>query len=245
MRCSSKSTRWAVKLVVVVALALCSAMPTRAEREPVYNEPAIRLAVVDAVRARLGGDAEITLDKVKIVLDSTAEVVATPEPGARVGHVVRFTLMPSAASKAGVTATAAGYVLAEVRAAVRHVEIARPVKRGTVLAAEDLNEVVSDVGMMPMAPMPALADAVGSRAGSDLREGDIVTAAMLKSQPLVRSGDVVRTRAVVGRVEVCGRAVAQQSGQRNDRIKLINPDSRKPLIGVITGAGEVVIVHEY
>ena len=244
MRCSSKSIRWAASLVLAVAL-VWSAAPTLAERVPAYNEPAVRLAVVDAVRARLGGDAEIALDKVKIVMDSTAEVVATPEPGAHLGRVVRFVLMPSTPSKAGATSSAVGYVLAEVRAAVRHVETARQVKRGTALGAEDLNEVVGDVGVMPMAPMPALADVLGSRAAGDLREGQIITAAMLKSQPLVRSGDVVRTRVVVGRVEVYGRAVAQQSGQRNDRIKLINPDSRKSLTGLITAAGEVVIVHEH
>ena len=82
-------------------------------------------------------------------------------------------LLTRDAGKAGDDPEPVTDIKAEVRAAVRHVEIARPVKRGTVLAAEDLNEVVSDVGMMPMAPMPALADAVGSRAGSDLREGDI------------------------------------------------------------------------
>ena len=243
MRCSSKSTRWAASLVLAAALVLCAA-PTLAERAPAYNESAVRLAVVDAVRARLGGDAEITLDKVKIVLDSTAPVVATPEPGARLGHVVRFMLVPTAPAKAGEAPAAAGYVLADVRAAVRHLEVTRPVTHGTEVSAGDLTEVVGDIGALPMAPMPVLADVVGSRASRDLREGEIVTAAMLRSQPLVRSGEVVRTRVAVGSVEVVGRAIAQQSGQRNDRIKLINPDSRKSLTGLITGAGEVMIVHE-
>jgi flagella basal body P-ring formation protein FlgA len=71
-----------------------------------------------------------------------------------------------------------------------------------------------------------------------------VTATMLRVQPLVRSGDMVRTHVMMGRVDVTGRAIAQQSGQRNDRIKLVNPESRKSLTGLIIGAGEVVIVHE-
>jgi len=243
MRCSSKLTRWAASLVLAVALTLGCATPTVAGQAPAYDEAAVRLAVVDAVRARLGGDAEITLDKVKIVLASTGPVVATPEPGARVGRIVRFMLVPAAPSKSG-TSSAAGYVLADVRAAVRHLEVVRPVTHGSELTADDLAEVVGDVGLMPMAPMPVLADVVGSHASRDMKPGDLITAAMLKSQPLVRSGDAVRTRAVIGQVEVVGRAVAQQSGQRNDRIKLINPDSRKSLTGLVTGAGEVVIVHE-
>jgi flagellar basal body P-ring formation protein FlgA len=228
---------------MAVALMLC-ATPTLADRAPAYDEAAVRLAVIDAVRARLGGDADITLDKVKIVLDSTVPVVAMPEPGARLGRVVRFMLVPAAPAKAGEALVAAGYALADVRAAVRHLEVARPVTHGTELGAQDLSEVVGDIGPLPMERMPVLADVVGSRASRDLRQGEIVTPAILRSQPLVRSGDVVRTRIAVGTVEVFGRAVAQQSGQRNDRIKLVNPDSRKSLTGLITAAGEVVIVHE-
>jgi flagella basal body P-ring formation protein FlgA len=227
---------------MAVAL-LMPATPVVAQRAAA-DDPAVRHAIIKAVQARLGTGAEVRIEKVKIVRGPAADLVAIPEPGSRLGHIIRFTLRPATAQKAGDLAASAGYALAEVHAAAPHLEIGRVITRGSELAAADLVECDDDIGAVLLGPLPILADAVGTRAARDLQQGEVVTATMLRVQPLVRSGEVVRTRAIVGRVEVRGSAVAQQSGQRNDRIKLINPDSRKSLIGTITGAGEVVIVHE-
>jgi flagella basal body P-ring formation protein FlgA len=227
---------------MAVAL-LMSARPVVAQ-SAAADDPAVRHAIIKAVQARLGTDAEVRLDKVKIVRGPTADLVAIPEPGSRLGRLIRFTLRSAAAQRAGDLVASVGYALAEVHAAAPHLEVGRVITRGSELLAEDLVETDDDLGAVLLGPLPILADAVGTHAARDLQQGEVVTATMLRVQPLVRSGEMVRTRAIVGRVEVSGRAIAQQSGQRNDRIKLINPDSRKSLTGTITGAGEVVIVHE-
>jgi flagella basal body P-ring formation protein FlgA len=67
---------------------------------------------------------------------------------------------------------------------------------------------------------------------------------LVKAQPLVRSGDTVSVRFRLGPVEATGKAVAQQSGFRHDRIKLINPDSRRTMVGRVVGAGEVEVMYE-
>jgi flagella basal body P-ring formation protein FlgA len=87
-------------------------------------------------------------------------------------------------------------------------------------------------------------DLVGGRAVRDLRIGEVLTPALVKAQPLVRSGDTVSVRIRLGAVEATGKAVAQQSGFRHDRIKLINPDSRRQMVGRVVGAGEVEVLYE-
>ena len=244
MRCSSKSTPWAASAVAALALVL-SAVSAAAQVPPSGGgcEPAVRQAVLRAMQERLGAGARVTVDRVTAVCRADGDLVAVPEPGARLGRPVGFTLLP-ASVRPGRTPSSAGYATADVRAEVRHVVIGRPVAQGTVLTAADLVERIGDVGVQPLAAMPVLDDVEGTRASRNLKAGDLVTAALLRAQPLVRSGDLVRTCAYVGQVAICGQAVAQQSGQRNVRIKLINPESRKPLTGLITGAGEVVILHE-
>jgi flagella basal body P-ring formation protein FlgA len=227
--------------LIVVLLAAC---PIAHAQEATADEAAVRAAMITAVKAKLQADADVRLDKVKIVCGPAAAVVAIVEPGSRLGRVMRFTLRSAIAQKAGEAAGSIGYALAEVRASASHIEVGRPVARGSELTVGDLVERDDDLGAVPLAPLPVLIDAVGTHAARDLQPGEVVTTTMLRTQPLVRSGQVVRTRATVGRIEVTGSAVAQQSGQRNDRIKLINPESKKTMTGTITSAGEVVIVHE-
>ncbi|MEI6668813.1 MAG: flagellar basal body P-ring formation chaperone FlgA [Acidobacteriota bacterium] len=227
-----------------MAVALLLSTVSVVAQTATADEPAVRHALIKAVQARLGVEAEVRLEKVKIVCGPASDLVAVPEPGSRLGRVVRFALRSASAPKSGDRTATIGYALAEVHAAAIHLEVGRVIARGSEVSSGDLAEIDGDLGSALLAPLPVIADAVGTHASRDLQIGEVVTAAMLRVQPLVRSGDVVRTRAIVGRVDVSGRAVAQQSGQRNERIKLINPDSRKSLTGTITGAGEVVIVHE-
>jgi flagella basal body P-ring formation protein FlgA len=59
----------------------------------------------------------------------------------------------------------------------------------------------------------------------------------------VRSGQQVTLRARVGAIEARGVGVAVENGQSGSLIHVVNPDSRRTLIGRVVGAGEVEVVH--
>jgi flagella basal body P-ring formation protein FlgA len=157
---------------------------------------------------------------------------------------MRFTLMaddtrnPRGGSRRVGQATAAVYV------AVEHVRAAGTIARGATVTDADLVVSHDEVGISPFVPLPLAKDVAGGRAIRDLRPGEVLTPSLVKAQPLVRSGDTVYVRVRLGRVEAVGKAVAQQSGFRHDRIKLINPDSRRTMVGRVVGAGEVEVLYE-
>jgi len=136
-----------------------------------------------------------------------------------------------------------GRAVATVYVAVEHARAASPVKRGAILSDTDLAISLEELGPTPLAAVPVRADLVGSRAVRDLMPGEVVTAGLVRIQPLVKAGEIVRATFRLGVVEATGQALAQQSGHRNDRIRLINPESRRPMFGRVTGPGEVEVIH--
>lgn len=68
--------------------------------------------------------------------------------------------------------------------------------------------------------------------------------ARVRPEKIVKSGDVVSTRAVVAGVEATGSAIAQQSGALGDVIRVINKDSRRSFKARVTAPGQVEVVNE-
>jgi len=229
-------------VLAALALLLISVPAHTQDADPA--EAIVRHAILEAVRARMGATAEVGIERLTITGGPrAAAVIATPEPGSRTGRVVRFTLTAAPAADGGTPGTRVGVAAAEIQVTAPVVLLARSVEHGTTLAASDLQVAARDVGSVPLGPLPSPEDVIGAKAVRDMQPGDMMTAAMVRAQPMVRSGDTVRTTVRLGAVEVVGSAVAQQSGSRNDRIRLINPDSKRTFTGRITGAGEVEVIH--
>ena len=245
MKCFSRLTAWLVS-AMLIGPGLTSGQGSPEQTGPV-DDPAIRLALIEAIRGRLGPAAHVRLEGVSIALDApdaTSGLAAVPEPGSRIGREMRFALMADdTRSRRGGTRRV-GQATAAVYVAVEHVRAAVAIARGVLLTDADLVVSHDEVGVTPLAPLPLANDVAGSRAIRDLRPGDVLTSLLVKAQPLVRSGDTVSVRVRLGPVEATGKAVAQQSGFRNDRIKLINPDSRRTMVGRVVGAGEVEVLYD-
>jgi len=211
------------------------------------DDPAIRLALIEAIRGRVGSTAQVRLDGVSIsidVNDATTGLTAVPEPGSRIGRAMRFALMANdTRSRRGGTRRI-GQATALVYVAVEHVRAAGTITRGATVTDGDLVVNRDEVGVFPLAPFPLATDVAGGRATRDLRSGEVLTMSLVRAQPLVRSGETVSVRFRVGPVEATGKAIAQQSGFRHDRIKLINPDSRRTMMGRVVGVGEVEVLYE-
>lgn len=237
MKCLRSSTTWCGS-VAAVAIVLATA---RVWATDAIAETAIKTALVEAVQARVGAGCTVTIESLEVEsLVASPHVAAVPAPGSRLGGPVRFTLV---APRAGGAPTRVGSARAIVRVVAPHARATRQVLRGAVLAREDVETALADLGTMPIGPLAPIDEILGGRAMRALAPGEPIGLAMVSPQSVVRSGEVVTVKAVVGSVEVSSRAIASQSGARGQVIRLVNPESHRSFRGRVIGAGEVEVVR--
>jgi flagella basal body P-ring formation protein FlgA len=220
---------------LVLLISILAATPAVADDGPALDE--VRGAIARAVAARFGAGATVTVDEMHVRLSparGAGQLAVHIEPGARVGGLMRFALRWADRRHAG-EADAVVRVEAECARARRDLE------RGTLLAADDFEVARGDVGRGGLRPCPT--DLLGSRLLRGLAAGEVVSPQAVSVSPLVRSGDAVVTRVRVPGVEVSGRAVASQSGELGDVIRVVNTESGRALRARVTGRGEVEVIH--
>jgi flagellar basal body P-ring formation protein FlgA len=137
----------------------------------------------------------------------------------------------------------ANWVRVDVRVRARVMQMAKAVPYGAVLRAEDLGEAVCDIEDGRTDYVRDAGEAVGLSAKRALLPGDLLNRAWLKEDPLVRSGSTVRCLEQSGGLRVETLARALQSGKLGDRIRVRNIDSDRTITAVVTGQGEVRVVH--
>jgi flagella basal body P-ring formation protein FlgA len=244
MRCSRRPTTWradARRLLLAAAIAGLAVAPLPAQSGGADVDARVRAAIVAAIQARLGRAAAVAVDLLRVEVqggrapcDPEADVQST-----KLGARVRFSLH-CAGDGGPPRRTRVGYALADVRVSVPHVRAARDVPRHARLSAGDLSVADGELGEdAPIGPLPGLDGLVGLETRRPLRAGELVTTTVVVVPPVVRSGDVVMLRAAIGAVEAFGRAVAVENGRLGEVIRLINPESRRPLKGRVTGPGQV------
>lgn len=75
-----------------------------------------------------------------------------------------------------------------------------------------------------------------------LPEGAVVAGRDVAPLPLVASGETVRVRVALAGLEVEASAVASQTGDFGEVIRVVNPDSGRALRARVVGRREVEVV---
>jgi hypothetical protein len=211
MKCFRRLTPWLVS-AVLVGPVLASGQGSSALPEADDN-PAVRLALIEAIRDRLGPAAQVRFERVSVtfdVNDTLSGLAAVPEPGSRIGRQMRFALMADDTLGRRGGTRRIGQVTAMVYVAVEHVRAATSIARGATVTDADLVVNRDEVGISPFVPFPLAKDVAGGRAIRDLRMGEVLTSALVKAQPLVRSGDTVSVRVrQIGRASCRERVYVQ------------------------------------
>lgn len=237
MKCSARSTTLSASRAIV-ALALVLAASTATAHAPVDCASGVAAAICAAVEARVGGDAEVAISGLEVrLVREAADIEARPVPGARLGRPARFLLF----DRAGLRVGEAQATLQVTRTVAR---VAAPIARGAVVEAGALSVQAEALGETPIVPVPAPDAVIGARARRDLVPGELLTQALVRVDPLVVSGRAVTIVARIGGVTVEGQAVAAQDGALGDVIRVVNPDSRRPLRGRVVEGGRVEVMYE-
>lgn len=260
-----RAVRHAVLIIVVFVACLCLVTMAAGQTVDEPSDARVREAIVEAVRARMGADVEVTVKDLRVRLagELPAQLSAMPDAGAQTGGPVRFMLFDAAdvadtnPAETGVVSRAASAQRVNAAAHARRVGsvdlklfvsgprvVARAViARGAQVDAADIDALAGDMGRQPIKPLEPAARIVGARAVRTIAAGELITPRLLALAPLVQSGDEVRTRVRIGELEAHGQAVAAQNGALGQEIILI-AESKRRLRGRVIGEREVEVLHE-
>lgn len=191
-------------------------------------QAAIERVVVDRM-----GDVQVIVRQVFTSVATQSGLVATIEPGSKLGQPIRFILF--AGNR-------------RVGSAVARLEVVGPAPRATRAFARDEQITSADVVVtsveiknVMLRRLPELSDVVGARARRDIVAGELLTNALVVVPPAVKSGDEVRVTVTIGAAQVSGVGRAAGSGQVGDTIQVTTPSNRRPLKARIVGRGAVEI----
>ena len=191
---------------------------------------AITRAVVDRM-----GDVQVVVRSVSTAVSDRADLVASIEPGSRLGQPIRFIL--SADGKR------VGSAVAKIEVVGTAPRARRSFARDEEIAAGDIDMASTEITNVLLRRMPSATDIAGSRARRDVIAGELLTHGVVALPLAVRSGDEVRVVVTVGPVQVSSVGRASGSGQIGDRVRVTTSSSRKPLNARIVGRGAVEIVR--
>jgi flagella basal body P-ring formation protein FlgA len=115
----------------------------------------------------------------------------------------------------------------------------RDIGKGDSIRAEDLAVKRVDVsGCKDTRDSPDELDGVCARVA--IKAGEVIRSAVLRPVPVIRRGDRVAIRAVVGNVELASEGIARQDGGRGETIRVYNETTRTSLVGRVLDAKNVL-----
>jgi flagella basal body P-ring formation protein FlgA len=224
-------------LTTVGALAGLCAAPARTA----VTEDAVREAIVRAVEHRVGPRARVEVRNLVIRLGEDAEgsVFASLPSEAKAGTPARVVL--KVLREDGRTSRF-GEATCVVDVLAKGFRATRPITRGTVLEARDVEALEVNASGWALRPLPR--EVEGARAVVDIAAGQVLQQSMVAPAPLVRTGDEVTLTLRRGPIVVEGRGVAAQAGRLGDVIPVVNPNSKRRIAGRVTGRGSVEVEHD-
>lgn len=132
-----------------------------------------------------------------------------------------------------------GVVTTRVRADRKVYLVGRPMRRGALVHREDLRVEVRDVSDIPSDAVLSPEKIIGHRTTRALGSGLVWQKSHLRMPQLVSRGQIVRLNFRTGALAIEGRGKAREDGRPGDRIRVVNVDSRREVVGTVTATGEV------
>jgi len=119
--------------------------------------------------------------------------------------------------------------------------LTRALARGERIAAGDLEMRAVRAERLPRAAITDPDAPIGSEARRRLAPGRVLTERDIRAPLLVRRGEPVRLIYVRPGLRLSALGTAQDDGSRGALVRVLNPDSRRRVQGVVTGPDEVTV----
>ena len=197
-------------------------------------------AIARAVAGRMGPGATVRVEQIGVTATPAAEPIeVTPAPDARTGRPSLFSLTVS--TPAGMRRI--GSALATVLVETDLLRASRALARGDELSEGDVVAARGAVVGVALKRLPVAMEAVGARMSRTVDQDAVLSHDVLSAQWLVRSGQQVRVRAVVDGIEAHGLGIATEHGRAGAIVRVVNPESKKTLVGRVVGLREIEVIH--
>jgi flagellar basal body P-ring formation protein FlgA len=133
------------------------------------------------------------------------------------------------------------YIAAQIKLYGKVMQTGQPLARGHVLRKDDLVAVEEDLSRIRYGYFINKENLIGKQLKRQLPQGRIIKANYVKSQTLVKRGELVSIVAENTGYSVKMTGTAMSSGARGDRIRVKNTSSKRIVEGIIKEAGVVSI----
>jgi len=230
----------AAGLIAVDTRGLTEITVTHASRTVPMSEIESRIATALSDRYELGKPEHLRLvfdrevRNIELSLTSTTEPIATRMNYDRSSRRFDVTLDVPGTTRTQWRYT--GVAIETVDAAV----VMRGFTRGEVIRQSDIT--IERRAKREFATDPAATDVVGLAARGNIRAGQVLHASELMKPEIVRKNDVVMLHYAVPGIVLTMRGQALDSGAEGDMVNVLNPNSKRTIQGVVTGAGHVTVV---
>lgn len=220
---------------VRVALLLAAVLCLVATLHGASEIPA-RDAIVQAVAARMGDGVVVDIVALDVPAGAPDRFIeARPDPAARLGRPIRFTLVPARGSRVFATAT--------LRVVTPHVVARRDLLRGATVTDDDVQVVHAEVKQVPMRRLPLGDQVIGSRVLRPVSAAAVVIPGAVALRRAVEPGDRITGIAMAGDVQVSAELTATDGGDPGDVIRVVNTGTRRSLRGRVIAEGLVEVGH--
>lgn len=174
---------------------------------------------------------------------SSRDITVEVRPMSISGRIpVRVTLFDTRGEKDGTTGVVRVHVLVRVETA----RALRAIRRGSVIAAEDID--VAQTWKEPGGAWASGAMVIGSSAVGTIEQNQFIRHAQVREPMAVKRNELVFVRCVVGSVILRSRARATVDAKRGEVIELESlhrtREARRRFKAKITGPGQAVVIDE-
>lgn len=132
-----------------------------------------------------------------------------------------------------------GIVTARVEASRSVWVVARDLRRGDRLRDKDLRSERMDAGSVPRETTSDLDQLLGKELKRSVREGTPLRTSWVTAPSIVERGQLVRLILTREGLRIEGRGKAVTDGALGDRIRVVNTDSRREVVGRVVEDGSV------
>jgi flagella basal body P-ring formation protein FlgA len=222
-------------MVTALLLASIASVASVASVAPMVAPAAPADLVRDAVAARFGAGADVSVTLVGVPADAPAIRRVSIDPMARTGKPCVVTLYPESGRAIAVTAT--------IRVVVEHAALARPVERGHAIEATEIEARRGEAVDVPLRALPTAAQIEGGRALRPMPAGAIVLNGFVLTRRAIEPGDEITAILATGAVEITAVLVAADGGRVGDVIRVVNPGTRRMLKARVKDGKTVEVIY--
>ncbi|MBF0521264.1 MAG: flagellar basal body P-ring formation protein FlgA [Nitrospirae bacterium] len=133
------------------------------------------------------------------------------------------------------------YYEADVSARTWVMANVRPLKKGTVLALDDIAKTLYDIRRIPAGAITDPSKIVGKMVNHTIPANRVITSILIETAPVVQKGREVVMMVTADKFTITMSGIAKEDGIIGQYIRVANPKSKKIIFGKVIDSRTVIV----